>query len=497
MRTTPRQVVFFNIGSSSERSFTTIPTVRRIASLSSSGASSVAWFRQHKRTLPRHQDSRKCTTYKTFAGLIRPSNNLHLTALPPSDSHNIDLETVSKIQHMEDVKVSDASFDSFHYAPDTWNTDVARRWNATSVSMPFSKLNGPADSLFDDSMLYDLFTIPSLRHIMLYQSTALLNGYHRMHGLSHRRRHLTADLLTVKTPDEVVWDEANAARTSSVEDLTVKGLPRDSYDVVKQLMNWPKALRGFDGMFGVESDPDPLSNMPWDPSQCCPILFAQRASLEELRLDVTHRKKTYGTFGRSLHQFLKLKRLAVPRNFLARLEPDFWIEPAKVKTEKHRYREALFHDVYLSLPPDLEELIVNVDADLERVRWGWEAEIGHTQKWLRDVASHKSELYPSLQKVVLWQSPPLEKGRTIEDIEAWMKKVDHLLGVSSDFEAAGIELSFVEAGSAPHFSGPRSLYHSDVFESDLTISRHGFFDPQLTTAVKCGMLEERLLSPLR
>lgn len=329
----------------------------------------------------------------------------------------------------------------FHYGPPSWDAAFAITYNATSISMPYPVLSYSTIKSRDDSMFHDLLAIPSIRHVTLYQCTNLLRELHKPRWTSYQD--------SVDNP-EPPYPDLSKARTSPLEYLALRDNPRDNIEDLCQLMIWPKALRVLDCEFG-QAQEYVDEEWPWDPSQLIAAMAPQRASLEQISLDCTGRTSTLGTLGTSLRGYPCLKRLSIPRNFLASLHSDEAVAYVSDPDEEAHlyYRHA---HVYTALPPALEELILNVDQDLHYAYWYEDHPVPSFRQWLNDIAVHKQELYPSLRRVVLWQVLP--DGGHVEgrdDKAAWEKRIMDRLDLKQEFEDAGIELEFHQTDVAPEF----------------------------------------------
>lgn len=316
-----------------------------------------------------------------------------------------------------------------HYAPAGWDPNI-HNLPVTSVSTPY-----PASSRLDDTArksIYSLFSVPTLRHLTLYGFQDVFVGGYSYSDLRHLADHLKG-----------------REKTSNVEFLSIQDTASDQFEDLREIMRWPKALKGFECIFGLKEAYS--EEYPWDTSILVRVLQPQHASLEQISADFRDRESTAGTLGTSLSNFPKLKRLSVPRRFLVRLDGDpvYYIGDG---CDENDYLDVGMSDLHLTLPPALEELVLNIDGD---VKWLEKGERPHPdfKELIKKVAMHKQELYPSLKRMVLWKSCDLEEF-TPEEIDVQEKEMIDILEFSDLFKSVGVDFLYQVSHVAPSFQNP-------------------------------------------
>jgi hypothetical protein len=98
-----------------------------------------------------------------------------------------------------------------------------------------------------------------------------------------------------------------------------------------------------------------------------------------------------------------------------------------------------FDKIHLALPLALEELILKVTIRLDRA----------PGRWIKDLLSHKEQLYPSLKRVVLWE----EFSSDIKYNQGHIREKEVLdsLGVSAEFEKIAVQFSYKVTDECPSF----------------------------------------------
>ena len=225
-----------------------------------------------------------------------------------------------------------------HYAPAEWDPNM-HNLPLISASTPYPVSASRLDNTARESV-YALFSVPTLRHLTLYGFKDGFVGGYSYTDLQHLADHLQG-----------------REKTSNVEFLSIQDTASDEFEDLREIMRWPKALKGFECIFGLE---DAYSEeYPWDVSILVRVLQPQHASLEQISADHRDREGTAGTLGSSLRNFPKLKRLSVPRRFLARLDGDpvYYVSDA---CDENDYLDSGMSELHLALPPALEDLVLNI-----------------------------------------------------------------------------------------------------------------------------------------
>jgi hypothetical protein len=205
-------------------------------------------------------------------------------------------------------------------------------------------------------------------------------------------------------------------------------------------MLWPRSLKGFKCTLGTGTS-DEEDILP-DPSSLIKVLEPQRLSLEQLSVNFQNWLTASGTFGASLAEFPALKQISMPRNFLARRRED----AIYIEEDGFEHEHWGFNKLHLALPAALEELILNVDADDSYPDKSLRPDF---REWVRDILTHKDELYPSLRRLSLWET--FDDAIKPGDGPAHEKKVLHFLNVSADFAEKGVQFSYKVTDVAPDF----------------------------------------------
>lgn len=363
-----------------------------------------------------------------FARTIEGSEDLRSLVSKASFQWGSSIDAVTKPEVLKILKLIGSSLQTLHYAPAEWDFEIHKLYQVSSVNMPY-----PASSRRDISTeeVYSLFSVPTLRQITLH----------------HCKNLLKPQIYAYTRCEPRPWPDQSKAKTSNVEYLSIQDTSSIEYDDLEQILVWPKGLKVFECTFGTGTLEEEWS-CP-DPSTLINILRPQHQSLEQLSVDFYSRTTASGTFGTSLRDFPALRRISMARNFLARIDKDSWY----VSSSGHDTNDYLnwdFKELYLALPQALEELILNVDVDVDDARWDNELLKPQFREWIRDVLMHKQEMYPSLKRVVLWESCRFAE-LTPEEVSGREKETLEFLGVSSDFKEVGVQFSYKVSDVAPTF----------------------------------------------
>ena len=374
-----------------------------------------------------------------FARTIESSESLRSLVSNAIFQWGMKIDAVTKPDMSRILELLGPSLKTLHYAPAEWDFDVSKELPLTSIDTPYLAHTSTARQ-----DVFSLFSVPTLRHVTLHHYKDHFYIYRRSpHGAP------PSGFPNFNLPPPPDDPDTHRAGTSNVEYLSIRETESTRTRDLAEIMTWPKALKTFDCTLGLREE---YLEYLTDPSQLIGVLEPQRDSLEQVSLDFHNRSITYGTLGTTLRQFPNLKRLSIPRNFLAKnIQTDTYGYTSGFEDETdHMYYGQT--ELYVALPPALEELILNVDADM----WPHEEDEFPNPGFLvmvREIATHKQELYPSLRRVVFWKEcQPAEF--TPEEIDSQEKEMIRILGFSRDFEDVGVEFVFKVSDMALDFQDP-------------------------------------------
>ncbi len=239
------------------------------------------------------------------------------------------------------------------------------------------------------------------------------------------------------------------SRTSKITSLSVE-LALPPGDRLARVLTWPFELRSFyysDALLITSAKPLIYNLQP------------QRASLEELLIAGEYCTQSVIEVG-SLRNFASLRRLGLPRNYIINTEKEFTTLAQNDPERLKRGKEPLVKP-YEVLPPSLEELQIQVSPHFE---WSQYMEDNSTKEmtkgsgelsaWLCEIAQHKLSRYPSLRKVVVWQSGGGIRAQAFYVVKAEKRQLEALPESSellSVFKDADVDISWVVSGLPPLF----------------------------------------------
>lgn len=372
----------------------------------------------------------------SFVRTLQSSTSLQSLVSHASFSWGLDLNTAVKPDMSNILTMIGRSLKKLHYAPPTWDYIVPRLYSATSVYMPVPKKE--RSNLRET--IYSLFTVPTLQDITLchLQRTFSVDENFNIFQVPFR-------------PPSPYRQDLSKKETVDIKYLSIQDTRLEDLGDLAEIMLWPKALKGF--KCTLVNTSNYLDEYPHDPSQLAYMLEPQSASLEQISFDCNTSLSYLGTFGPSLRQFPMLKRISMPRNFLATFSARECRGYVSGYEGPDDYMHAGYIELHLALPPALEELILNVDVEYHSLEEDEYFPDPHVREGIWEVAMHKEELYPSLQRMVLWKSCEPDECTNAEKAMQERRMLGWL-GISQDFEVVGVEFDYKVTEVAPGFKNP-------------------------------------------